>query len=102
VQRRKRSKPATARAVNGLRRVDRFRHQITRSRKASKATPQARHLAVYDGRTCVGHLLMRGRAGVEAFDRDDNSLGVFASASDAANAVTTAAQAVTLSKGAAA
>ena len=34
-------------------------------------------LAVYDGRNCVGHLLHRGKSGVEAFDADDNSLGLF-------------------------
>jgi hypothetical protein len=33
--------------------------------------------AVYDGRTCIGHLLLRGRHGVEAFDVDDHSLGVY-------------------------
>jgi hypothetical protein len=28
-------------------------------------------LAVYDGRNCVGHLLDRGKSGVEAFDAND-------------------------------
>jgi hypothetical protein len=44
-------------------------------------------LAVYDGRTAIGHLLMRGKLGVEAFDVGDHSLGIFASAEAAANAV---------------
>jgi hypothetical protein len=41
-------------------------------------------LAVYDGRNCVGHLLHRGKSGVEAFDADDNSLGLFPTQAEAA------------------
>jgi hypothetical protein len=40
---------------------------------------------VYDGRACVGFVLARGRAGFEAFDREQVSLGVFKTAAAAAN-----------------
>lgn len=36
-------------------------------------------VAVYDGRACLGHVLGRGKAGFEAFDGDDHSLGIFPS-----------------------
>jgi hypothetical protein len=45
-------------------------------------------LAVYDGRTCIGFLLKRGKAGVEGYDRDSKSLGIFPSQSEAAGAIT--------------
>jgi hypothetical protein len=47
-------------------------------------------LTVYDGRTCIGILLMRGKAGVEAFDRDDRSLGIFETQELAARAISAA------------
>ena len=34
-------------------------------------------LSVYDGRTCAGFILNRGHSGFEAFDPDENSLGIF-------------------------
>jgi hypothetical protein len=34
-------------------------------------------LSVYDGRECIGHLMLRGRSGVEAFDSNGHSLGLF-------------------------
>ena len=34
-------------------------------------------LAVYAGRTCIGHALWRGKTGVEAFNVDDKSIGLF-------------------------
>jgi hypothetical protein len=42
---------------------------------------------VYDGRACLGFVLSRGRAGFEAFDREERSLGLFPTAPTAANAV---------------
>jgi hypothetical protein len=60
---------------------------------APQKHPQATRpslLTVYDGRTCVGHLIRRGKTGVEAFDVGDRSIGIFKSASDAADAVTAA------------
>jgi len=44
-------------------------------------------VAVYDGRACLGHVLGRGRAGFEAFDADNGSLGIFPSQREAAAAV---------------
>ena len=32
---------------------------------------------VYDGRACLGFVLSRGRAGFEAFDREERSLGLY-------------------------
>jgi hypothetical protein len=47
---------------------------------------------VCDGRQCLGHMLSRGKSGIEAFDRDDKSLGLFPSPQDAADAVLVAAK----------
>jgi hypothetical protein len=47
-------------------------------------------LAVYDGQTCIVFLLSRGKLGHEAFDRDENSLGIFPSMKLAAAAVSEA------------
>ena len=44
-------------------------------------------LAIYGGQTCCGHILNRGKAGWEAFDRDDRSLGTFERQADAVNAL---------------
>jgi hypothetical protein len=46
---------------------------------------------VTDGREAVGHVLARGRAGFEGFDRQEHSLGLFKTAAQAANAVFDAA-----------
>jgi hypothetical protein len=32
---------------------------------------------------CIGHALWRGRIGIEAFDRDDRSIGLFPTLADA-------------------
>ncbi len=45
-------------------------------------------LAVYDGRVCIGFLLPRGKQGIEAFDSDTKSLGVFPNQQTAADAIT--------------
>jgi hypothetical protein len=47
-------------------------------------------LAVFDGRECIGHLLPRGESGIEAYDRDDRSLGIFPNPKTAADAVSKA------------
>jgi hypothetical protein len=44
-------------------------------------------LAVYDGRNCVGRLLRRRQAGVEAFSADDISLGAYETEAAAASAL---------------
>ena len=49
-------------------------------------------LSVYDGQRCLGHIIMRGKRGFEAFDADDNRLGTFLTDREAANAVSRAAE----------
>jgi hypothetical protein len=44
---------------------------------------------VYDGREALGQVIARGKAGFEAFDADDKSVGLFPSQREAANAVIT-------------
>ena len=43
--------------------------------------------SVYDGRSCVGFVLARGRAGFEAFDAGERSLGVFETQHGAINKI---------------
>jgi hypothetical protein len=43
--------------------------------------------ALYDGRTCIGHVISRGPRGVEAFDVDDNVVGLFPDVRTAADAL---------------
>jgi hypothetical protein len=43
--------------------------------------------SIYSGRQCVGFVLKRGHTGYEAFDSDEQSLGVFKTPSEAAAAV---------------
>jgi hypothetical protein len=44
-------------------------------------------LSVFDGRNCVGCILRRGPAGVEAFTAADKSLGLFRNEDAAATAL---------------
>jgi hypothetical protein len=44
-------------------------------------------LAVYNGTTCIGHALWRGKTGVEAFNVDDKSIGLFPTLADASAAL---------------
>jgi hypothetical protein len=46
-----------------------------------------RMLSVYAGRQCVGFILARGKAGFEAFDAEQNSLGIYPTQREAAAAV---------------
>jgi hypothetical protein len=48
-------------------------------------------LTIYSGRECIGHLYLRGKAGVEAFDVHDKSLGLFPDQQSAAAAISLAA-----------
>jgi hypothetical protein len=56
------------------------------SRTVSSATSL---LSVYDGRRCIGFVLARGKTGFEAFDRDEQSRGHFATQELAIAALTT-------------
>jgi hypothetical protein len=44
-------------------------------------------LAVYAGQTCIGHIYQRSKAGFEAFNTDDRSIGLFGSQREAADAL---------------
>jgi hypothetical protein len=44
-------------------------------------------LAVYAGQTCIGHLYRRSKAGFEAFNTDDRSIGLFGSQREATDAL---------------
>jgi hypothetical protein len=57
-----------------------------------KNTSTAPMSYIYDGRACLGFVLSRGRAGFEAFDREERSLGLYPAAPAAANAVCATAE----------
>ena len=42
-----------------------------------KEQPAPTLMPVFDGQTCVGHLLNRGKQGWECFNTEDRSLGLF-------------------------
>jgi hypothetical protein len=44
-------------------------------------------LSLYSGRECIGFLYLRGKMGVEAFDANDRSLGLYPDQQSAANAI---------------
>jgi hypothetical protein len=48
-------------------------------------------LAVYSGQRCLGHAIWRGKIGVEAFNVDDKSIGLFSTLKDATAALATLA-----------
>jgi hypothetical protein len=80
--------------IEGQDRLDHERQQ--RQRKTGSAVTPGRPvmLSVYSGQQCVGHLLSRGRQGVEAFasaEGGEKSLGTFTSDIAAAAAVMDAA-----------
>jgi hypothetical protein len=43
--------------------------------------------AVYAEGRCIGHVVSRGRDGIEAFDRDDQSIGLYPTNDEAARAL---------------
>jgi hypothetical protein len=43
--------------------------------------------SVYDGRICRGFVIARGKLGIEAFDCDERSLGVYPTQRAAADAI---------------
>jgi hypothetical protein len=44
-------------------------------------------LSVFAGRDCIGFIIRRNKYGHEAFRVDGSSIGIFASADEAANAI---------------
>jgi hypothetical protein len=80
VARRNGAAPATDHAVNGGRKHGALGKRVSacsRSQNPPQANPH--WFSVYDGRLCIGHLISRGKLGVEAFDVGDRSLGIFPS-----------------------
>ena len=59
----------------------------TRPTHEGSASAASAMLSVFDGRQCIGHVVGRGRAGFEAYDADQRSLGVFASQRAAVDAI---------------
>jgi hypothetical protein len=49
-------------------------------------------LSVYSGQRCLGHIVVRGKRGFEAFDIDDRSLGTYPTNREAADAVSCSAE----------
>jgi len=45
-------------------------------------------LSIYDGRTCLGFVIPRGKLGFEALDADQRSLGIFPNQKGAADTIT--------------
>jgi hypothetical protein len=72
--------PGTAAAAAEAQKVDALGRRIDREAKSSFVSFQA-IVAVYAGRECLGQVLPRGKAGFEAFDRDDRSVGIFSTQS---------------------
>ena len=75
--------------------LDRRPHGSTKAKAGELKRPEANSsdlscLAIYDGQRCAGFLLPRGKAGVEVFDADDRSLGIFPDLKTAADAVSRA------------
>jgi hypothetical protein len=57
------------------------------SRCGPNRNPTPSLLSVYDGTSCLGHLLNRGRCGWESFDVNDKSRGIFPTTQEAAAAL---------------
>jgi hypothetical protein len=57
---------------------------------SKRPTPASGWLSVYSGQQNLGHVISRGKCGVEAFDANEASLGIFATQAEAVAAVITA------------
>jgi hypothetical protein len=86
--RRRKALRAAASKARDPRRVD----QSSAAKISAEAIPDILSIqAVYSGTTCLGFLYSRGRQGIEAFDSDTRSLGIYHDRKNAADAVTRAA-----------
>jgi hypothetical protein len=86
---RRKARPAAALKARDRSCVDQLVGEI-----GAEATPEiyvTSMLAVFDGQTCIGHLLLRGKVGIEAFNADTKSLGVFRDHRAAADIIAKAA-----------
>lgn len=81
--RRSKARRAAAHGARDPRRVDLLDGEIGTEATSDPITLQS----VYDGTTCIGFLLPRGRQGVEAFDCNTRSLGLYPDLKSAADAV---------------
>jgi hypothetical protein len=54
-----------------------MRKPSARRRRGADLPDPMQALSVYDGSRCIGFIMPRGKSGVEAFDGDTRSLGVF-------------------------
>jgi hypothetical protein len=86
---RKAARPATAETVNGPRTSEHAAEPLEGDATQNQPALQS----VYDGRERVGHLLLRGKQGVEAFDANEVSLGIYPDLKTAADAVVSKAAA---------
>jgi hypothetical protein len=50
-------------------------------------TPASNLVSVYDGTLCLGHVLYKPRVGFEAYDHNDQPIGIFKTQPAAANAI---------------
>jgi hypothetical protein len=81
--RRPKAAPVAAPRARGRRRIDQLGGEIN-----SKLIPDPLVMqSMYVGATCTGFLYSRGRQGVEAYDADMHSLGIFPDKKAAADAV---------------
>src|SRR5262245_59783996 len=81
-----------ATAVRGGSSQDGRRDDLLGRRIGTEATSSSHVLqTVFDGRELIGFLLSRGKLGVEAFDSDERSLGVFPTVKAAVAAIPGAA-----------
>jgi len=65
----------------------RVRHKPAPSSDEGASCSPSNWQSVFDGQQCIGHLISRGKIGVEAFDRDDKSLAIFRWLTDAIGAL---------------
>jgi hypothetical protein len=50
-------------------------------------TPASNLVSVYDGTTCLGHVLYKPRVGYEAYDCNDRPIGIYPTQKAAADAI---------------
>jgi hypothetical protein len=83
VRRSKASGSKRGSSAQGARRGDLLGRRIG----AEATSTQSTCLSVFGGSRCISHLLLCGRQGIEAYDRDERSIGVFPDRQSAAAAI---------------
>jgi hypothetical protein len=92
LRRHKAAKPVSATTENRLHVTNAGRQERHDAYKSFDPSAQPGFLSVYDGQTCIGHLLPRNKLGTEAYDQTDRSIGIYPSQRLAADALTRAAR----------